>query len=206
MRYDSTRFESPQLALKELEPFIKDGEHLQTGRPFDSSGGLRSREMLANWLLCEAVNSVTSPGRLTFAGTHDAAGGDGVIIETVASAGIATEHVLVLRHEGGPDVDIEQAILTKIQQKHLKGGEAYGSGKTLVVFREAAGKPWLPIRLTERLPEGLAFDAVWVVGLQTVDGDGRYVYDVTRLDLSQGPPPVWSVRIASDFATWEVVS
>lgn len=205
MRYDSIRFKSPQLALKELAPFIRDGEHLQTGRPFASFGGLRSREMLANWLLCEAVNSTTSPGRLTFAGTHDPTGGDGVIFDTVTGSGIPTEHVLVPRQEGGPDVDIEQAILTKIEQKHLKGGTAYGSGKTLVVFREAAGKPWLPKRVAEQLPQDLAFEAVWVVGLQLVD-DGSYVYDVTRLDLSLGAPPVWSIRIAPDFTAWQVAS
>lgn len=48
MKYQITRFKNLKVCLKELEPFIRNGEHLQTGKPFKRFGGLRSRELLAN--------------------------------------------------------------------------------------------------------------------------------------------------------------
>jgi hypothetical protein len=56
VKYQITRFKSLEAALKEVEPFIRNGEHLETGKPFKRFGGLRSRELLANWLLCAVVN------------------------------------------------------------------------------------------------------------------------------------------------------
>src|SRR6476660_6894011 len=37
MKYRVTRFKSLAIALKEIEPFIRNGEHLQTGKPFEKS-------------------------------------------------------------------------------------------------------------------------------------------------------------------------
>jgi hypothetical protein len=51
MKYPTTSFKSPKLALKELEPLIRNGRHLATGRRFKEFGGMRSREILANWLI-----------------------------------------------------------------------------------------------------------------------------------------------------------
>jgi hypothetical protein len=34
VKYQITRFKSLEAALKELEPFIRNGEHLHTGKPF----------------------------------------------------------------------------------------------------------------------------------------------------------------------------
>jgi hypothetical protein len=34
MKYPMIRFKSLKLALKEMEPFIRDSRHLATGRPF----------------------------------------------------------------------------------------------------------------------------------------------------------------------------
>ena len=65
------------MALKELEPFIRHGEHLQTGKPFENFGDLRSRELLANWLLCVTFNAESGDERMTF--TTDPDGGDGII-------------------------------------------------------------------------------------------------------------------------------
>ena len=50
------------MGLKELEPFVRNGEHLQTGKPFKRFGGMRSREILANWLL-RASSIIPSAGR-----------------------------------------------------------------------------------------------------------------------------------------------
>jgi hypothetical protein len=201
MKYHVTRFKSLARGLKELRPFIRNGEHLQTGKPLERFGGLRSREILGNWLLCVAVNSVTTPDRLTF--SSDPLDGDGIIHDTETGETWQTEHVLVPRPRDGRVEDIEAQILGRIEQKWRKGGAAYAAGKTLVVLREAAGDPWYPNKIARILPSPLHFDSVWVVGLRSAEG-GLYIYDVTRLDLTQGGCPIWRVHLAKDFDAWEV--
>lgn len=202
MKYQITRFRSLKEALKELEPFIRDGQHLQTGKPFKRFGGLRSRELLANWLLCVAVNFVSQSDRLTF--SSDPLGGDGIIRDNVTERTWLTEHVMVPKARGDEvEEELEALILNKIELKHSKGGKAYASGKTLVVFLNAGGGKWAPTKVAKQLPHPLYFDAVWVVGLEGVEA-GEYVYAVTRLDLTRGNAPVWRVRIGKDFDAWEV--
>jgi hypothetical protein len=41
MKYPVTRFRGLAVALKELEPFVRNGQHLQTGKPFQKMGGMR---------------------------------------------------------------------------------------------------------------------------------------------------------------------
>ena len=60
--------------------FLFDGQHLITGKPFEEFEGLRSRELLGNWLCCVAINSITQADRLTF--SSDPTGSDGIIIDT----------------------------------------------------------------------------------------------------------------------------
>jgi Ni,Fe-hydrogenase III small subunit len=45
MKHSVTRFKSLTAALKELEPFIRNPEQLQTGKPLKQFGGLRPREL-----------------------------------------------------------------------------------------------------------------------------------------------------------------
>lgn len=199
MKYPAKRFKSLEIALKELEPFIRNGEHLQTGKPFESFDGLRSREILANLMMCIAVNSNHEPGRLTF--TSDPTGGDGVIHDTKTGETWPTEHVIVARQSGQPD--IEALILKAIAHKQEKGGKAYASGKTLVVFLNAASNmPWRPHRIAKQLPAELHFEAVWVVGLHGIE-EGQYSYNVTRLDAARGTP-VWRITISKTFEGWTV--
>jgi hypothetical protein len=201
MKYSVTRFKSLKEAIKELAPYIQNGEHLQTGKPFEQLGGLRSREVLANWLLCAAINSVTQPDRLTF--SSDPVGGDGVICDTATGETWPTEHVLVPSLPNSKVEDAESLILEKIKLKWDKGGAAYAAGKTLVVFLNSGGELWSPDSVARLLPVPLHFDAVWVVGLQGVES-GEYLYAVTRLDLSRGSCPAWRVRIAREFGAWKV--
>lgn len=202
MKYPTTRFKSLTVALKELEPFVRNGKHLETGKPFKRFGGLRSRELLANWLLCVAVNyDCELPDRLTF--TSDPLGGDGILYDTGSEASFPTEHVLVPAAPRGQTVDIEARILKAIEHKQKKGGAAYASGKTLVVFLNAGGGKWHPNRVAKRLPEPLHFTVVWVAGLNHVEA-GEYVYGVTQLDVSEGDAPTWLVRIGKDFDKWEI--
>jgi len=200
MKYKATRFKSLEVCLKELEPFIRDGAHLQTGKPFVRFDGLRSRELLANWLLCVAVNSTTQPNRLNF--TSDPTGGDGIIIDITTGETWQTEHVLVPGGQFAHDGSIDAQILEAVESKQNKGGRAYASGKTLVVFLNSGGGEWFPTKVARQLPK-VDFEAVWVVGLQSAN-TGEYLYSVTRLDLSRGQAPAWLVRIANDFTSWIV--
>jgi hypothetical protein len=204
--YEVTRFKTLTLALKELEGFaVHNAESLQTGRPLGQFGDLRPRELLGNWLVCAAINSTVpaQPERFTFVGTSDPVGGDGVILDTVTGDTRPTEHILVPRQSGGEEADIEALILGQVAKKRDKGGAAYASGKTLVVFREAEGLPWFPNRVARRLPDDLAFVEVWVVGLERVE-DGQYVYFASLLDVSEGDAPTWRIRIAPSFDRWAV--
>src|SRR5947209_1743949 len=83
------KFKSLKVALKELEPFVRNGRHLQVGDEFEKFGGLRSREMWGNWLLCVAVNATVGDDRYTF--TTDPEGGDGLIVNERSGTVLQTE-------------------------------------------------------------------------------------------------------------------
>jgi hypothetical protein len=200
MKYPITRFKSPQAALKELEPFIRNGAHLESGKPFKQFGGMRSREMLANWLVCVAYNSANC-GDLTF--SSDPLGGDGIICDLATGDSWPTEHVLVPKPRADQTGDAYALILEAIRKKCSEGGAAYASGKTLIVFLNAGAGKWSPNRVARQLPAPLFFAAVWVVGLQCVEL-GEYVYGVTCLDACDGDAPALRVRIGKDFESWQV--
>jgi hypothetical protein len=194
------RVESLEGVLKALEPFVRNGHHLQTGRPpFPGFGYMLSREMLANWLLCVVANAKWENAKLTFC--SDPTGGDGVIWDQASGETWQTEHVMVphLPHQAD---DTEALILEKVDHKR-QGGEPYGSGKTLVVFLNAGSGEWHPNAVARRLPEPLYFATVWVVSVHCVES-GEYVCDVTNLDLSGGNVPIFKVRIGKNFDRWHV--
>ena len=200
MKYPVTQFKSLAAAIKQIEPFVRNGQHLQTGKPFEKFGRMRSREVLANWLVCVATNAATE-GKLTFC--SDPIGGDGIICDAATGETWPTEHVMVPRLRAGQTDDAETLILKAIDQKRDKGSAAYAAGKTLIVFLDAGAGTWFPNRVARRLPDPLHFAAVWVVGLQGVEA-GEYVYGVTNLDLTEGNAPTLLVRIKEDFDAWEV--
>lgn len=200
MRYAVVRFKSLAVALKELEPFVRNGRHLQTGKPFGKFGRMRSREILANWLVCAAINA-TYDCELTF--SSDPIGGDGIICDSATDKTWPTEHVMVPRLRPGEVGDPEALILKAIEHKRNKGGSAYATGKMLIVFMEAGAGQWFPNRVAEQLPDQLHFVDAWVVGLHSADG-GKYIYNVTSLDLSEGHAPVFLVRLGDNFDTWTV--
>jgi len=201
MKYPVRRFKSLKVALKELEPFIRNGKHLQAGRPFKRFGGMRSREVLANWLLCAVLAAEAGTERFTF--TSDPVGGDGIIHDTTTGETWPTEHVMVPKVRSDEPPDVEALILKAIEDKQKKGGAAYASGKTLVVFSNAGNAArWFPNKVAKRLP-ATDFAAIWVVGLHLVE-DGQYVYSVSESDACTGTAPTWLVRIAKDFDSWEL--
>ena len=191
-------FKSMTIALKELEPYIRDGRHLQTGKPFHNFSELRSRELLSNWLICAAVNANTGSDRAMF--SSDPTGGDGLLWDKIMGQSFRTEHVMVpeLPDQTAP---IDVRILAAIAHKQ-KRGSSYGNGKILVVFTNAGSRePWFPNRVAKQLPSPNYFDQIWVTGLEWVE-DGRYVYNLARLE--QLHSPAWRVKIARDFQSWEV--
>ena len=199
MRYQTKRFKSMAIALRELEPFIKSGAHLETGKAFKNFGDLRPRELVANWLICAAVNAEESEiERMEF--HTDPTGGDGVLVDTKTNETWPTEHVLVPMHRSSTVADIEASILKAIEEKQKKGGAAYASGKTLVVFLNSGGGEWKPNRVARKLPAH-DFGAVWVVGLCTAE-DGEYIYGVANLYAEGGDAPTWVIQIAKDFGSW----
>jgi len=196
-------------ALKDLQPFFRNvlvgpkrKPLLESGRPIKQFGNMLPRELIANWLLTAVGNFIAHGERFQF--TTDPRGGDGVIFDTIAEEAVWTEHVIVrAASPGGKDTQTQ--ILEAVAQKIAKGGPAYASGKTLLVFMFSGGDgaQWWPDKVAAALPRPLYFEAVWVVGFQRFAAGDR-IYAVTRLDLRRGHAPVWWVRIASRFDTWIV--
>ena len=200
MKYPVTRFKTLEIALNEIAPFVRNGEHLQTGKRFKRFGGMLSREMLANWLICVTINAIDAK-KLTFC--SDPVGGDGIIYDLDAHESWPSEHVLVPKLRHGQTGDAEALIIKQIKLKISKGGAAYARGKTLIVFLNAGAGLWHPNKVARQLPNPLHFAAVWVVGLSQVE-EGEYVYNVCHLDISEGDAPAFQVRINKDFTAWKV--
>jgi hypothetical protein len=201
MLYKTTRFKSMAVGLRELEPFIKSGVHLETGKRFKQFGNALSRELVANWMICAVANAEDGTGeRIEF--HSDPVGSDGIIVDSKTGETWPTEHVLVPRPRTVSVPDIEALICKAVGDKQKKGGAAYATGKTLVVFLNSGGGEWKPTRVAKNLPPH-DFGAVWVVGLYSAK-DGEYVYGVSNLHLEIGQAPSWTVHIAKDFGSWSV--
>jgi hypothetical protein len=149
VKYAVRRFKSLKLALREIEPFVRNGAHLQTGKAFKQLGDMRSREILANLLLCITKTEVEGAD-VTF--SSDPVGDDGIIQDVKTGETWPTEHVMVPRHAIKESNDAKTLILNAIEQKQQKGGEAYAGGKTLVVFLDAPVGEWKPNALRETCP------------------------------------------------------
>ncbi len=197
MKYLITTFKSLNVCLKELKPFILDGQHLETGKPFKRFGGLRSREILANWLLC-VVASFEQKDE-AFKICTDPQGGDGIIYNATKKQAWPTEHILLSRRNNEPE-HLQSLILKQIEKKQNKGGAAYASGKTLIVFLNKQGDEWDPNKVAKSLPH-VDFESIWVAGLQNVI-NGEYNYNVTRLDANGCQ--IWRININKDFDNLEV--
>ena len=197
MKCNVTTFKSLEICLKELERFIRNGKHLETGKPFQRFGGLRSREILANWLLCVVANFEKKSQQFKF--YTDPQGGDGIIYDTVRKQAWPTEHVLVSQRNNESE-DIQSLILKQIKKKQNKGGAAYASGKTLIVFLNKKGNEWLPNKVAKNLPH-VDFKSVWVIGLQNII-NGEYNYNVIKFN-PQGCP-IWQVHIKKTFDDWKI--
>jgi hypothetical protein len=91
---------------------------------FERFGRLRSRELLANCLICAVLNTGRPTPSLTF--SSDPQGGDGILYDTEMQIAWPTEHVMVPKAPADETRDIATLILTAISNKQAKGGAAYG--------------------------------------------------------------------------------
>ena len=205
MKYNVRRFKSLAIALKELEKFFRNQRknnvenQIRNGEPIEQFGGLRPREVCANWLICAVINAEIEAERLTF--LTDPFDGDGVIWDSVTEQGWPTEHVIALNTRSGQVQNAATLILDAIAKKNSRGA-SYASGKNLIVLVDAdGGGPWFPNRIAKQLPEPLHFETVWVIALQPTK-DGQYVYNVAQLD--RAGTPIRRVHIAKDFGSWQV--
>lgn len=206
LTYKVRRFKSLAIALKELEPFIRNGQYLQSGRPFKQLNGMLPREAVANWLMCAALDFEFGSGRMSF--SSDPTGGDGVLHDSNNHRTWRTEHVMVRRpltiEEAVNAKTVETQILQAVRKKQAKGIQ-YASGKLLIVFLDAGSGAWFPNKAARLLPRALLFSEVWIVGLHGVLMRGcGFVYAVTQLNLTSGDAPTWLVRIEEDFLSWTV--
>jgi hypothetical protein len=192
------------VALKELEPFVRSGRHLYSGRPLKGLGGMLSREALANWLLCAVfIESARRP----FCFTSDPNGGDGIIYDESNAADFPTEHIFVPRiaPEQAAKPSIDALLFKAVRDKESKGGAAYARGKTLVVFLDAGLGEWHPNKVARELPPG-NFANVWVVQFSKLGDQGEYTYGVTCIRTGNGlPAPIWLVEINPTFEAWKVI-
>lgn len=198
MKYNVTTFKNLKICIKELEPFIRSGQHIETGRPFKKFGNLLPREVLALWLLCVVLSDDKTFNRWKICTAP--LGGDGMIMDSLTNESYLTEHILVSLNNK-EKIDIESLIIKHIEKKQKKGGKAYASGKILIVFLHKNGGNWYPNRVARNLPKTLDFEETWVVGFNAIVNE-EYQYNVAQLNPRNSP--VWKVYINSTFDRWDV--
>jgi hypothetical protein len=197
-RYRLKRIRDLGIALKDLEPHIKNPRFLRVGREY-SNFRLRPREVLANWLLCAVGNFQNDNENLTF--SEDPTGGDGIILNQADNRYMATEHVFIPPPRPNSTVSVEDLIVQKIEHK-MRNGAAYARGKHLIVFSEAIGW-WYPNRVGRRIAGQHEFASVWVVGLERGDESG-FLYWVTCPLAGPVDSFAWRVSINANFTSWQV--
>lgn len=203
MKHQVRAFKNLRAALKALEPFVRDGRVLESGRPIPNFGKALPREVWGNWLVCAVCNFELNEERYTV--TSDPTGGDGIILDRHTEEMWQTEHVIARKPKGAGGSDSEKEILKAIVSKNNKGGPAYAHGKTLVVFTNLPdGTKWYPNHILRQLPVPMHFSAIWIVSLQS-HLDGGYVYGVVSLEEGEKGALAYVVMIESNFESWSVV-
>lgn len=189
-----------EVALKDMEPYIKGVKHLITGREF-TNFSLRLREVLGNWLVCAVGNY--NGYNLTF--QEDPTGGDGVIFDRNTKGGTFTEHVSAINNlpNAKSITNSDDFILEKIQDKVDKGerhNDKY-KNKMLVVFIEGMGN-FHPLKIAREINGKHDFSSVWIFALESNDEEYRYI--VVQLSTYLVNPLIYKVHIAENFESWHV--
>ncbi|NQT49459.1 hypothetical protein HQ571_02065 [Candidatus Kuenenbacteria bacterium] len=186
-----------KIALKDMEPYVKDPNFLIKGKPFVNFS-LRPREAWANWLLCVVLRQLNGE-RITFA---EDPYGDGFIVDKNTGRIIQTEHVSALENLFDELPKGEARIIKRINLKIEKGNE-YAKNKWLVVFFDGAGIVYRN-KIRENIKGRHNFEVVYCIGLLTSDKSG-YSYAITEFKDSHGDKSIsFKVEINNDFTDWEV--
>ena len=186
------------IALKDIEPYVKDPRWLRTGKRF-SNCSLLVREVWTNWLLCVVLQRIGEPD-MTFAEDDK---GDGILVCRRTGLCIPTEHVSRLDVPfKEPLADGEDGVIQAIEHKIARGSE-YAQGKYLIVFFEGVGE-FYRNKIRERIRGKHNFLMVFGVGLLSIEPSGDYVYAVTQFHDLHSVTHI--VRIKNDFTDWQVVS
>lgn len=186
-----------KIALKALEPYVKNPDFLIRGREF-TNFSLRPREAWANWLLSVVLRKLYGDN-ITFA---EDPYGDGFIVDRKTGEMIPTEHVSALENPLNPLPKGESRVIDAINLKITRGAE-YAKGKWLVVFFDGANE-FYRNKIRESIKDRHNFGAVYCVGLLTADENG-YAYSITEFRESHGDQSVtFKVAINADFTDWEI--
>jgi hypothetical protein len=201
-RINVRRFRSMRIALAEMQRYWHRN-HLRSGPEFGQLNGLRSREILGNWLIAAALNDEAGSERWSFTservGEH---GVDGYLYDSAINCGYATEHIIALEFSDTPPSTAEDRIIKAIAKKQDHGGTQYAKGKILVVMLEGGNQTWYPNSVAQRLPLH-DFRTIWVVAFQNII-DGHRIYAATNLEFVGDDAPTWHVRISPNFTSWSV--
>lgn len=187
-----------KIALKDLEPLVKDPRFLWRGRDL-SNFSLRPREVWANWLICVVLRKIHNAD-ITF---MDDDKGDGFIVDKEKSFMMQTEHVCALDIPEAKKLPSgEQRVINAINLK-IEKGDDYARGKLLVVFFDGAGN-YYRNKIRENIFGRHNFESVFCVGLLT-SGDNGYSYAITEFNDSFGNNSrTFRVDINNDFTDWKV--
>jgi hypothetical protein len=186
-----------KIALKDMEPYVKDGNYLLKGREF-ANFSLRPREAWANWLICAVLRKLQGDD-ITFA--EDTAG-DGFLVDGKKGMAIPTEHVSALENSKNKQPKGEDRIIEAIYKK-IKRGPKYAEGKILVVFFDGAGE-FFRNKIRESIKGKHNFVSIFCVGLLTIDTNG-YSYIITEFKEEYGDKSIsFKVQLNPDFTDWEI--
>lgn len=187
-----------KIALKDMEPYVKDPRFLKNGREF-TNFNLRPREAWANWLLCVVLQKLVGE-HITFAEDDE---GDGFIVDKTTGEVIPTEHVSALENEHNPQPSGEERVIGAINKKIDRGAE-YADGKWLVVFFDGAGE-FYRNKIRENIKGRHNFGAIYCIGLLTSSEEDGYEYSITEFRESSGDKSLtFKVHINNNFTDWEI--
>lgn len=187
-----------KIALKDLEPLVKDPRFLWRGRDL-SNFSLRPREIWANWLVCVVLRKLYGDD-ITFMDDNK---GDGFLVDKKRGIIIPTEHVCALDIPEVKDLPKgEKRVIDAINSKIFRGAE-YAQGKLLIVFFDGAGI-FFRNKIREAIYGRHNFEAVFCVGLLESREDS-YSYTVTEFrDSFVDKSITHKVTINKDFNNWEI--
>lgn len=191
-----------KIALKDMEPYIKNGWYLIKGKRFENFDML-PREAWANWLLCATLSRIYGD-EYTF---QEEDNGDGVIFRRSDKKWFSTEHVAAMDFPQGTKLSLNEdralwAINHKIKkdEEYTNQGKEYAKGKTLVVFMDGAQR-WFPNKVGRQISKN-NFTRIFCIALISGDASG-YKYSISEFNPTHSP--TYEIHVNSDFTDWKVI-